>query len=570
MFTYIPVKQVQLLHMNRIQHILSIFLLSIYLLIVSCAQPLTPTGGPKDEIPPRIIRTKPENKTLNFKETEIVFTFSEYVESQNLSKDIFITPIQDPGPEMHFKGKKLFIKWTQPLKPNTTYILQPGKGIKDVNEKNPLDSIFQFAISTGEYLDSCEISGKLFDPLTGKGVEGVSILLFDSDSISGDSIFKKRPEYAAITGQDGSYTLAYLSRKDYKIYAVREDNVNYEYNSLKEGLGLNEIPWLSFTDSVKFKMNFVLSQPDGIKPKLISKTWISANILELEWNKPIRSVAENKKFEILIQDTLESIHYPVRYFTNDLHKPERIRIFMQDSITQPVSIHLKNVCDTLLNCADTVFRHVPRKSPARYPLRAELKSSPVKSDTLLFLLTEPLGLEYPDTLIQAIDTSGSKINLSYSSEGVFLKVDVKDLASKKIEWKIKIDSATFHAYSGTRADTSYLFKYFPIEKEEYGSISGTIQDSVSIPIQNPLLKIVHKESGMTWYQSGKRFDFPAILAGELIIFMIEDTDENGRWTPGSLLPYRLPERIWPVQGLPKIRAGWDLQDVKTEKLRDLF
>jgi hypothetical protein len=544
------------------------YLIYIIILLSACARPVNPVGGPKDTTPPRIVRTWPENGTLGFQGKQIVFQFSEYVESANLAKDIFITPIPNTPPRMIFKGKKLFIQWKEPWKAQTTYVIQPGKGLRDVNEKNPLDSLFQFAFSTGSWLDSLEVSGKVIDPLTGNGAAGVSMLLFRQDSLQEDSIFKVRPAYAGQTQEDGSFVLKYLSAGIYKIFGVKEENPNFEYNSTKEALALTSQPGINPEDTaISRNLKFYLSLPDMDNPRLRNRVWLTPYLLELEWSEALREISETPDFSIYLRDTLDNPVQVIYYQERVSATPEKLRVYLNHPVSEPVKIHLNRVCDTLMNCTDTVVVMQPRKQAAKFPLRLQEVSGPLYTDSLILLCSEPLNQDLPDTAFVAIDTSGARQPLAFVQEGRTLRFSMAGLASRKIAWTIQSDSMTLCGYSGARADTTQRFTWNIPDKGDYGDISGALKDSLEIPLQNPVMRIKHKESGRIWYLSGNRFEFRGLRPGELEIFWFEDIDGNGRWTPGSLRPYRLPERGFPIKGLPKIRAGWEQEDVKTDTVK---
>jgi hypothetical protein len=548
--------------MGRRRGDLGFLLVSAWLvLLISCAQPITPTGGPEDDIRPKIIRTWPENGTLQYRNQKVTFQFSEYVKSSNLKKDIFITPIQDPGPEMRFVGRKLIIEWDDPLNPNTTYVLQPGKGLKDITANNELDSLFQFAFSTGDYLDSCEVNGKVINPLTGKGAEGVTLMLFHPDSVLGDSILRKRPEYACISDAAGSFRLAYLACKPYKVYGVQEEDGNYQYNSLKEGLALAQNNSIDFSDSTHQQVELQVFTPDPSPPRLLSKTWLSYHIMDLEWSEPLRSISESK-LQIVVSDTNQVQQLPVRAYELKPGEPKRLRLFMQDSVGIPVSVRLEAVSDTLLNTADTTFIMNPRRGRYYYPLRLKQNTMVERNDTIFLESTEPLSEVLPDTAFYWLDTAGVKTPAIPLVSGTTLKFATEQLPDKSISWQLLNDSAMLAGYSGNRADTVYRFQWKASDADAYGSASGTLKDSLLLPLHPLLLRIEHIDSRKIWYIPNGHFQFTALPASELQILAIEDTDGNGRWTPGSLHPYRMPERCYPIHNLPKIRAGWEMEDMK--------
>jgi len=69
-----------------------LFLLITFLIIQQlavlpgCANIIPPTGGPRDSLPPVLVKATPPDSTSGFKSKTITFTFDEYVELQNIHK----------------------------------------------------------------------------------------------------------------------------------------------------------------------------------------------------------------------------------------------------------------------------------------------------------------------------------------------------------------------------------------------------------------------------------------------------------------------------------------------------
>ena len=53
-----------------------------------CANVVSPTGGPKDTVPPIVLEAIPENQSTNFQDKEIHITFDEYVTLNNPTNNI--------------------------------------------------------------------------------------------------------------------------------------------------------------------------------------------------------------------------------------------------------------------------------------------------------------------------------------------------------------------------------------------------------------------------------------------------------------------------------------------------
>src|SRR6218665_3634725 len=90
------------------------FLLFMGLLMFQCARVTSPTGGPKDEIPPVMISSNPGSNTTNFKEKELS------------------TPQLGEKTTFTVRNKVLTIKPEFELLPNTTYSINFRSAISDM------------------------------------------------------------------------------------------------------------------------------------------------------------------------------------------------------------------------------------------------------------------------------------------------------------------------------------------------------------------------------------------------------------------------------------------------------
>lgn len=218
------------------------YLLLLVLTVVAfsrCAQIVAPTGGPKDTIPPVLVSATPPDSTLRFKASHILLTFDEFVQLQDLQKQMIIAPNPSRQPEINAKLRTITIKWTDSLKPNTTYTINMGNAIQDIDEGNPLKN-FRYVFSTGDYLDSLEISGRVLDAETGLGDSLVSVMLYDSleDSV----VTKDKPLYYTRTLGDGSFLFQNLPHGVFKLFAIRDGNGDLIYDDSTEAVAFLEQP----------------------------------------------------------------------------------------------------------------------------------------------------------------------------------------------------------------------------------------------------------------------------------------------------------------------------------------
>jgi hypothetical protein len=103
---------------------------------IGCAQIGFPTGGVKDTIPPVLVSAAPPSQSIGFTGKKIVFTFNEYIDLQDLQKNIFISPPLKNNPFVTSYLTHVNINFRDSLAPNTTYIISLGNAIRDINENN--------------------------------------------------------------------------------------------------------------------------------------------------------------------------------------------------------------------------------------------------------------------------------------------------------------------------------------------------------------------------------------------------------------------------------------------------
>ena len=121
-----------------------------------------PQGGPRDTIPPRMVKEVPLNGSLNVADKKIEITFDEYIQLADIQKNVLISPPQQNPPEIKAIGKTVSVVFQEELQDSTTYTIDFGSAICDYNEKTPLEG-YVYAFSTGDVMDSLSISGRVIN-----------------------------------------------------------------------------------------------------------------------------------------------------------------------------------------------------------------------------------------------------------------------------------------------------------------------------------------------------------------------------------------------------------------------
>lgn len=196
-----------------------------------CAQIGMPTGGPRDTIPPKLVRSSPPINSTNFTGNKITLTFDEYVNVQDVGNNVIVSPLQKINPQVDYKLRTVTVKLKDTLLPNTTYSINFGDAIADNNENNPLHN-FTYVFSTGNTIDSLELSGKVLVAESGRADSSLIVLLYRNTEDS--AVQKTRPNYVAKLNGSGNFRLKNLSPGTYKIYALKDGDGSKTYSSRSE------------------------------------------------------------------------------------------------------------------------------------------------------------------------------------------------------------------------------------------------------------------------------------------------------------------------------------------------
>jgi uncharacterized protein (DUF2141 family) len=216
---------------------ISYILLILFIIAAGCANVVTPTGGEKDITPPIAVSYSPDTNTVFFDATEIKITFNEFIQLSDAFNQVLISPPLEQTPDYKVKGKTLTISLYDTLKANTTYTINFGQSIKDITESNVLDN-FTYVFSTGEQLDSLQVSGKVIDMLTGKPIEKAYALLYYEPTDS--SFTTSTPYYFARTNKEGLFTIKNIREGNYQLYALEDMNFNYFYDLPNERIAFQD------------------------------------------------------------------------------------------------------------------------------------------------------------------------------------------------------------------------------------------------------------------------------------------------------------------------------------------
>lgn len=237
--------------MHRIFYLLIvIFLVAIFF---RCGQPLPPMGGAKDTLPPLLAKANPADSALNVKTNRIVLEFSEYIQMQSgAQQTIVVSPVPEVQPIIEARLKNVTIKLKDSLKPNTTYSINFGDAIQDINENNPIRN-FTYVFSTGSTIDTGKLSGRIV--LAESGLADSTILAILQPELSDTAVRTKRPMYSARLNKEGFFSFRFIAPGTYNVFALKDIDGNLKYDQPTEIFGFLDSTITITSETAPVKIN---------------------------------------------------------------------------------------------------------------------------------------------------------------------------------------------------------------------------------------------------------------------------------------------------------------------------
>ena len=516
----------------------------LFFSVINCAKKASPTGGPKDTIPPVLISASPKLNTTFFDKEEVKFIFNEYVQLDDIDKQLIISPPLKIGgyklyPTMS-ASKKITLSILDTLLENTTYTFNFGEGIKDYNEGNKI-SFFSYIISTGAEIDSLNLKGLIKDAIEIEPDDFISLQLYPIDSSYNDSaIYRKKPFYVTSTLDSTVFEFKNLKAGEYELIALKDFSNNYFFDQNIDQIGFLNTPITLPLDSIIelkiFKEKTIFSWAD---PFFINNHHIGHGYY---------GNYENQKFE-LISNVPKSFEY----------------LITKNRETDTLNYWFKGIKTDSLK-----FEY-----PINDTIKTELVNfkNPIKDSLIINQMT-----------IGSIDLT-EKFKLSsnlpiISSDSSLVKIRKKD--STLVSSKISINEN----YDRVEID----FKLIPNDiyniqllpnalKDFWGNTHDTLNYRVSTKkiedYGNIFIQLIYEESSefiLELLKDGKvirsynkpikdsNYSFKLLDPGKYFLRLIKDKNNNDKWDTGNYLKKIQPEEVIYFPFELELRANWDLNE----------
>lgn len=557
-----------------------------------------PTGGPKDTIPPKVIKTVPDFNARNYHGNTIDLSFDEFVVTTDVQEQLVISPPLKEKPTIRSKGKTLIVDLGDSLRSNTTYSLDFKDAIVDNNEHNPLQA-FRFAFSTGPDFDSLMIGGYVKNAENLDPVDGALVSLYSTKDISAfkDSI----PSYVAKTDKEGFFVITNIAPGTYKLYALQDADNSMTYNQAGEQIAFYDT--LIVPEEVNFptyQSELNSSDTTSIKTKRRNALTDPFYLMMFEEN------VFNQYLDSYKRDESDKMHF---YFTESLSDSFNIELLQPkynkdwsyleysktrdslniwitdtliantDSIKLSVNYLVADSLENLVWKKDTLEMFFERpEEPKKKRKKDDNEPKPIPTFSFKnnlkskgFNVYQSIHLEAPRPLksfdfdmihlYQMEDTIEEPVHFDIVQDSLSVrKYEIKYPWKFDTEYRFLIDSAAAKNYFGN--PSSELDKKFTIQEESY---YGKIILSISNLKDNGIVQLLENSDKEKVLQQIRipqdgEINFPYLNPDKYKIRLILDNNNNGKWDTGNLETGLEPEQVIYYPKILKIRSNFEIHE----------
>ena len=578
---------------TKILSVLIVF--AIMLLVHACANRAQgPTGGPKDKTPPSVLRSMPGNGALNYKKKSIEIDFDKIVTVEKPNENVIISPPQQKQPDVKSLGRKVVVNFNEPLKDSTTYSINFGNAITDVNEKNVIKN-YLFSFSTGNTIDTLKVSGTVINAEDLNPMPGIIVGIYRETA---DSIFSLMP-FMRIgrTDENGRFTIDNIKKGKYKVYALGDTNQDYMF---QPGEGL------AFRDSLVDPYTRIEQMQDTVWKDSTTvdsiRTYMGTRFLPD--NVSLRYFKEDKKRQYFVKyERKEPFVFSLFFNTSQAKLPELkplnfnwdgkyllqanagkdsltywIRdsaVWKNDTLKMTMSylksdslFHLKPVTDTI----NVSMRKglVNKRSKANKKV-AVVKIEPLKFTTNMssvFEIYNPIMLNFEAPLehfdftkvklFQKVDTVFKQIPFKWRQvDSTKMAYAIDNKWKAETQYELQIDSAVFTSiYKKVSSKLKTEFKIRSLD--EYSSVKlllAKFNPKAIIQILDTKDVILASKPAN---EKGTIFEY--LRPGDYYMRMFVDENGNGKWDTGDFTKKRQPEEVYYYPKKMTLMANWEFEE----------
>lgn len=524
-------------------------------LLSSCANMVPPSGGQKDVTPPMLKKSNPPYETTYFDKDEFQLEFDELITLESINSQLVVSPPLSEKPQVKYLKKKVTVKFHgEVLQENTTYAFNFGSAIVDFNAGNALKN-FSYVFSTGAYIDSLSINGKVIDSYTKEPIDNMVVMLYRSDI---DSLpLSSLPNYFGMTDEAGIYSINNIKEGKYKVFAVEDLNQNYLFDRPEERIAFyNEMIEL---DSNIYGMDLQAFTEESDRQFILKREKTKYGKLRYIFNEPIN------EFQILLKDEV----FPLDEYKQHLSSTRDTLDFWFPDYEGDFTLIFKQ---------DSTFSDTSKVKVVPIYSLDESPSFTINSNiTGIVDLNSVLKLRFDNP----IETWNSEfINLYEDSIKVNIVPVFSDSSKLQLQipysWKekskyiLRVGLGSFVDFYDLKNEI-YELKFGAQEESFYGKINLDINlDSIQPPFIFHLMDAEKKILNEQVLSQSRKVSYDFLRPVEYSFRLIQDLNGNGRWDSGDYSEKRQAEPVIYYPSSTKVRSNWEIDltwEINTKSLQ---
>ena len=524
------------------------------LCLAACANPMPPTGGPADDVPPDIRLIEPADQATSVTADELVIEFTEYIDQGSFSRALSITPGFETPPDISWRGRTATVRFPARLRDNTTYIVQLDTDLRDAHGV-ALRQPITLAFATGARINQGTITGRVLEPTRGEPQGSIDVFAYASVDPDTLDALPEAPDYRTQTGQNGEFAFRYLPEGvGYYVVAVADANRNRRLESV-EAYAPPPAPRITADTSRSngVPVPWIALTLDTIPPELQRASILSSRRIVIRSAEPVRFVEWGPWTVTGTESGVQRLALP--YSTDTLSR----EVFAVTDSMSPGSyeILVHGLADSSGNRAPPAalsFDVQPLADTVRVRFAgfaadsAQANLLPDRWPEVVF--TTGLSSEAVQDLVGAADTAGTDLPFTLRSRnGTRWDVQVPALEEGRT---VAVSVQDPHP----DRDTMYVHHFRRLPADEMGEISGVVAPmGANIVVEVRTNR--HERFWRTHTDAEGRFVARQLPEGQYAIRVFADIDSSGAWTGGQLAPYHPPEPMTWLRDSVRVRARWE-------------
>jgi len=529
---------------------------------------MPPSGGPTDTTPPEVISISPAAGSTNVPlNASVQIEFSEAVTKKSVEDAIFISPWPSEQMTLRWRGQKLKLTFGDSLKAQKTYVLTVGAQTSDLRN-NKMRESFSIAFSTGEIIDTGQISGKVYGS---SSAEGMLVCAYPVLSGADPNPAGVLADYYTQCSKTGDYTLMYVAPGSYRIFAFGDKDKNRKYTRGVENIGIpNGDVHLTLDNRLVRGVNFKVTAEDTIAPKVKSALALDNATVALRFSEAMASfqVENPERYFRIASEQNPNEKLQIKSFYQSSTDPSQV--FMTTAIQSAIPYELsgQQILDLAGNELDTAYNSIVfdgRTNSDTLQPRLIFKSIDDSSKGLelnqeiRFAFSEAMHRESFESNFRVEHQAREKISgvFEWKNPAEFVFRPTEALKSHA-DYLISVPVDSLRDLAGNSLADSVFSVYFrTLNADTLTAIRGKITDEdASGTGKIHMTALCDKFSYSIMVDSTGDYRFENILPGVYTIQAFRDADSNGVYSFGKIVPFQPAERFVFYADSVKVRSQW--------------